>query len=880
MMDEPLRAPARSRLWPRWKLVAGIAAVAVAAPLIVSRIGSSKLDVAGRRAGRSARPRDVAARCSTSTASRRRSPCRCGCSRSSERVCSASRTSGWCAARFPTAATGSHASSGSSLVTWLVWWIASLRLLPFGRAAIWLAIGDHGRGRCCDLRLTARRDAGMGCGRTGGSCSPWRASSGRSSRSALFVRWSNPDLWHATRGGEKPMDFAYLNAVVEVDVVPAVRPVVRRRLHELLLLRLRSGGRPGEADGNPARGRVQPRDSDARRPARGGARSRRHSALHRTAGVGSRSGSLCWPRSSSPCSATSASSVCSGSWLHQEIPIEWWFWNPTRVIHPGEASRADHGDACVHVHLRRPARARDGAATRRARGRAHRGGGARRRPARLELAAARPARPRLGALWVTNTWDLPTYGFVAACGLALAAFAGGFTRRRLLLLAAAGATLLGVAYVSFLPFHLHYEAVFEGVQRWQGRRTRFVDYLVVNGFFLFVIVSGLLVQLAFARDLGGVARAYRLGLRNWRRLRRLRELHGALVRGTVRLQARAPGRRRRRCSRPLPRRTRTWPAALALAIATLAALAWPAGADGGSVAVRAIAAAPRDRLRRRSGSALTIAVEYYVAPRTRHRPHEHRLQALPAGLGARAIAAAVSVGMVYAQLPRVRAWVRERVAAGLRRCSSPPPRSIPILAARREDRRSLRHVGRTHARRNCVHANGEFHGQERAHRARLRPRGDPLGAGARRRLAGLRRGEHGADALRLAVPLCGATPGNPTIVGWDWHQRQQRPAQERAVRDRVAAVQRLYGTTDAEQAHRILRRYGAAYAVVGPLERRVLPEGHRQMGGGRGPLPGPRVREPGRADLPRLPSRRLKARAVRRPRGIRERQLPFDAGRS
>jgi uncharacterized membrane protein len=67
--------------------------------------------------------------------------------------------------------------------------------------------------------------------------------------------------------------------------------------------------------------------------------------------------------------------------------------------------------------------------------------------------------------------------------------------------------------------------------------------------------------------------------------------------------------------------------------------------------------------------------------------------------------------------------------------------------------------------------------------------------------------------------------GNPAIVGWDWHQRQQRPAQAEEVMQRVADVQALYRTTDPAAAHRILTRYGAAYAVVGPLERAYFPEG-------------------------------------------------------
>ena len=61
--------------------------------------------------------------------------------------------------------------------------------------------------------------------------------------------------------------------------------------------------------------------------------------------------------------------------------------------------------------------------------------------------------------------------------------------------------------------------------------------------------------------------------------------------------------------------------------------------------------------------------------------------------------------------------------------------------------------------------------------------------------------------------------GLPGVVGWNFHQRQQRAYMPNWVEDRVAAVGDFYSTTDIEAARNFLKMYDVRYIVVGQLEQ-------------------------------------------------------------
>jgi YYY domain-containing protein len=62
--------------------------------------------------------------------------------------------------------------------------------------------------------------------------------------------------------------------------------------------------------------------------------------------------------------------------------------------------------------------------------------------------------------------------------------------------------------------------------------------------------------------------------------------------------------------------------------------------------------------------------------------------------------------------------------------------------------------------------------------------------------------------------------GLPGVIGWNWHQRQQRAVvPSNWIIDRVDAVNNFYLTTDIQEAEDFIEKFGVSYIIVGQMEK-------------------------------------------------------------
>ncbi|MCB2186834.1 MAG: hypothetical protein KQJ78_10480 [Deltaproteobacteria bacterium] len=685
-------------------------------------------------------------------------------------VTAAPRRGGWLLAKF----------SGLLLTAYLAWLPASLGLGSFGRTSLLAALG------AVILAAAAaawRQRAALGQALTRG----WRELLvGEGAFWLLFalglaLRLGNPDLWHPWFGGEKPMDLALLNAVVRAVHFPPPDPwFAGGYLNYYYFGQVLAGslvlftGAPvpvaynlalaawfaftgvgAVAVGEALYRRLSGRDSPERSWAAGGL----------AAGLTLLIGNLAQGR-------------VAARWLAGARLGGWqWYWDASRAIPAprGEAQPITefplfsflYGD--LHAHLlafplflgllalavhRLPAPGRAAP------------------PAGAWLGAAALC---LGALGVTNTWDLPAGLCLVAAGLLAAAWAGGWAARGRAL-AGAGLTA-GLAWLLFWPYHHFFRSAYAGLNLWTGSRTPLDSVLLIHGLFLFVGLAWLL------------ARPWWLG--------------------------------------PAPRRSLTvgwWLLALAGAGTLGLAGEWPAAVAWGlgAPALGWFLADTRP-------AAWRLALLLWLLPLAQLAGVEHL--ALQGDIGRMN-----TVFKFYLEM-----WL---VWAGLAGALAVWLWDLPRPAARRAFRVGFLILAGASLLYPLTAAPARW-ADRLASAAGLTLDGRAFLASAWHRenerefplkwdlraMEWLEESVAGRPVIAEAqlpqyhwAARYSSQTGLPTILGWPWHETQQRAAvRPNPIPGREADVAALYHSTDPRVYLPILRKYRVAYVIVGPVERAVYP---------------------------------------------------------
>ncbi len=374
----------------------------------------------------------------------------------------------------------------------------------------------------------------------------------------LFVRLGNPDLWHPYKGGEKPMDFSYFNAVLKSTTFPPYDPwyaggymnyyywgfvfvgvlvkwlgIVPSIAYNLILPTLFSlvamgafcigfnlsqlknlrGGK--EEDPLPLEGSQSPAQTGHRPYLIGLAASLGTLVLGNLGTL--RMIAKGWEQLGIPGGLTDATPFFTrvagffaglGQVLFHGVPMPYqlgdWYWIPSRAIPaPNDVEPITEFPlftflyADLHAHMIAMVIAMLAIAW----AVAVLMGKARWQSLGAGVGAIFIGGLAIGALYPTNLSDMYTYlpiGMVVL-GYALFRYAdiGRFTwlpgvsaTYKRLALAIGGALLLAiVSYELFLPYREWYTQPYSSVIPWNGTHTPFVSYLTHWGLFLFVIIS-------------------------------------------------------------------------------------------------------------------------------------------------------------------------------------------------------------------------------------------------------------------------------------------------------------------------------------------------------------------------------------------------------
>lgn len=716
----------------------------------------------------------------------------------------------------------------------------------------------------------------------------------------VAIRWSNPDLWHPVMGGEKPMDLAYLTAVTRTPYFPSYDPwfaggyinyyyfgfvLVATVIHltgiapwlaynlaiPTFFAMTAMGSFSVAMNFVEGRRRGQPRAQRTRLGIGSAVLVTGLCGILFVTVIGNLGQvQLLWDgvrRLSSIQAKPDATPLLNVvqfgdgamQWLAGQRPgfqTEWWYWNATRVIPPAQGEAGPINEmpfftflyADLHPHmmalpyvllvLALGLNLVRGART----------------PLPTETVRAwwrdAEALPTVGlfafitgALLPINTWDFPTY--LALAGAALAC--REYTQRRRVDLAGLWAVTLQLLLVVvlgrllFLPFYQNFASNYFGAALWNGSRTPLWAYLLIHGFFLFVLASYLALELFKGQGHNALVRSLRLQILYWRKWQRLR---------TLWLRLTAPRRSLRYAT------IAGW--VLLAGIVIVTRLEPVVGVSLGLAALAGLlVSSPRPNPRRQFvlciigvGMLLVGVVELVVLEGDISRVNTvFKLYFQVWVLWAIAAAACLPLlatwlkparraARIPAPPPEGSPWTPElqaQVEAWSRRAGVPktqlwwtafailiagcllyPLTAAPVRISDRFQQSTARTLDGTAFMRTATqNENGNFFALDWDRQA----------------LAWLRQNVKGLPVIvEATTPLyrwgsrVSIYTGLPAVIGWDWHQRQQRSVLPgNTVEQRLADVRTIYTSTDIDRTKQLLDQYSVQYIYVGPLERIYYP---------------------------------------------------------
>jgi YYY domain-containing protein len=406
----------------------------------------------------------------------------------------------------------------------------------------------------------------------------------------------------------------------------------------------------------------------------------------------------------------------------------------------------------------------------------------------------------IGVLWATNTWDLPTYLLLGVLAVVYRGWQrqGRFSLQGMGEAAVQSVALVALVIASFLPFNQNYGAGYTSLSLWPGTYTYLKNYLVIHGLFLFLVITHLAREL---RDWAGTWS--REGLARWEPVARplLVTLFAfvVLLLGLVIKDY--------------------WVAPVALTLSVVAGVLSlrPGLSSERRVALLLISCA----------LALTLFVEIFVLDGDIGRMNTvfkfyMQVWVMLSVVGGAAFAWAwPAVSQRWGQTGR-RVW---QVSLGILVAAA---LLYPILATRAKWQVRMSEEAPTTLdgmvfMKTTEYGDTSWDGRpttisleydyDALRWMQQNIEGSPVIA------EGYSHNQPGFSTYRTITSRVAMYTGLPAIVGWDWHQRQQRAVVPGTlVSERVADVNLLYSTADVNQAMAILDKYGVKYVYAGQLE--------------------------------------------------------------